>query len=155
MSAAPVYPQQRPRNKPLPQTPARTAKPRARRKSWSQVFFTNVLLFTMATTVTFGFSTLLGYSMKEAARHQAIRDGDRAKSARADMSRIKSRIERLSTLRSVDEWSQLKGFVTTFQVAKATPVQRPASIKEVDSPKGAGLKVDVVVARVEDGTSTQ
>ena len=155
MSAAPVYPRQRPRTKPLPRTPARTAKPRAARKSWSQVFFANVLLFTMATTVTFGFSTLLGYSMKEAARHQAIRDGDRAKSARADMSRIKSRIERLSTLRAVDEWSQLKGFVTTFQVAKAAETARPASLREAVSPKGQRLKIDVVVARVEDGSSAQ
>jgi hypothetical protein len=119
------------------------------------VLFANVLLLAMATTVTFGFSTLLGYSMKEAARHQAIRDGDRAKSARSDMSRIKARIERLSTLRAVDDWSQLKGFVTTFQVAKATEAPRPSSIKEAVSTKGQGLKIDVVVARMEDGSSAQ
>ena len=155
MSAAPVYPARRPAPRPVATPVSQPRRPRARSKSWTQVFAAYATLFALTATLTFGFSSLLGSSMKEAARQEAVRDGSRAKAARADMSRIRSRVERLSTMKSVDDWSELNGFVTTYQLAQNTEPAVPLIKKALPKDKAAGLKIEVVVAKVDDGSTTR
>jgi len=93
--------------------------------------------------------------MKENARQEAIRAGQRAKSARLDVGRIRKRLERLTTMKSVDAWTRDNGFVASYAVSKQ-PVKpivvvRPTLFAKNDS----GLKIDVFVARIEDGTEAR
>lgn len=151
MSAAPVYRPAHPTRSRVTVAPPR----RKSRASLGSVVLAQAIVFTAIATVTFSFSTLLGFSMKESARREAIRAGERAKAARADVSRIRRRVEQLTTMRAVDEWSRFNGFVTNYQFAQnsARPVVKPRP--SVVARQDRGPKVDVLVARIEHGSDVR
>lgn len=148
MSAAPVYPKA---PRPGEAATRRPAVRRLRRKSslLNQIVG-SAIAFGAVVVVTFGFSTLLGHSMKEGARRDAIRAQERAKTARADVSRIRGRVERLTTMRAVEEWTKFNGYVTGYQFAKSVPA-KPSSKPAFVAKKASEVKVDVLVARVDNG----
>jgi hypothetical protein len=92
-------------------------------------------LFAVTSASSFGFSTLLGHSLKEHARREALRAGDRARAARADLARLRSKLERLTTMKSVDDWSKAKGFIPAYQVAQAAPAQAKSALVAIATKK--------------------
>lgn len=151
MSAAPVYPRSpKPTRKNVaPQT--RRSRKATQKNSVLNQIATMSALFTAVAVVTFGFSTLLGHSMKEGARRTAIRSQERAKIARADVSRIRGRYERLTTMRAVDEWSKFNGYESGYQFSK-TPTAKPVvpSKPVVVARQSKNVQIDVLVAKVND-----
>ncbi|MBS1721868.1 MAG: hypothetical protein JSS66_02555 [Armatimonadetes bacterium] len=113
--------------------------------------FTHLALFVSVMVVTFGMSSLVGHSLKENARHNALKANQRSNAARADVARIRKRVERLSTMRSVDEWSLVRGMVASYKlsglekVGEVVPQPKQIVAKIVSKPK-----VELLVARLGD-----
>lgn len=155
MSAAPVYPQRenRPQRATSPATGPRrrrrAVRRRAPRRNVAAVILGHVALFALVASATYGGSTLVGHSLMEHARREGLRAGDRARVARADLARLRSKLERLTTMRAVEDWSKVKGFVPSYQVASAikppTKAPAPVAIKKAVPEVG----VEMTVARVE------
>lgn len=151
MSAAPVYPRSPRPTRTNSSTQTRRTRKATQANSALSQFATSCVVFTAVAVVTFGFSTLLGHSMKEGARRTAIRSQERAKIARADVSRIRGRFERLTTMRAVDEWSKFNGYESGYQFVKAPtakPVVPSKPVVAARHPKN--VQIDVLVAKVND-----
>ena len=87
--------------------------------------------------------------MKENARREAIRANQRAKSARADAAKVRARFERLTTMRAVDEWTKINGFVPSYLRVPSKSVPQVPQRKQWVARRDTGLKIDVLVAKVE------
>lgn len=114
MSAAPVYPSRRPVRQAPPRR-RRPAKRRQRRAAGTGAFVANLAFFGISLfAVSFGFSSLLGHSMMEHARHEANRAVSRAKSAKGDVAKLSKRWDRLFAMKTTDDWSRANGFVPPY-----------------------------------------
>ncbi len=98
---------------------ATKAAPRvaARRRALGfESVLTNVALFCAVAPLTWGFSLLLGHSLKENARRQAVHATQRASVARQDMARLRNRLDRLTSSNVVDAWAVNNGFVSSHSL---------------------------------------
>lgn len=150
MSAAPVY--QRPvtrqtrRRYVAPQSPRRRKRPNTAAK-----FVGFVALFAGSAVVAFGFSTLLGCSLQETAKRDALRANSKAKQARADVSRIKTKADRLATLKEIDQWAQENGFVPSYQrLLEKKPQPKLATERSLVAMNSHQPKIEVVLTGVGD-----
>lgn len=107
----------------------------------------HALVFLAVCGVTMGFSSLVGHSMKENARREAIRASQRAKVARVDAGRIRARFERLTTLKAVDAWTKVNGFVPGYQFQKKAVAPEVPTRTNLVARRDVGLKVDVLVSK--------
>lgn len=161
MSAAPVYPERHSRryrssvSRPAPRRRRRTVRRRAPRRNANGLVLGYIALFGMVVAVTFGFSTLAGHSFMEHARREAIRAGERTRIARADLGRLRSRLERLTTMKSVDDWSKTRGFVAPYNPVGDKDVAEPTVVAKVEKPRNRGLKLEMTVARAEGHNEIQ
>lgn len=116
---------------------------------------THVALFVSVMVVTFGVSSLLGHSLKENARHNAIKAGERATAARADVARIRKRVEKLSTMKSVDEWSILRGMVAAYKLPVGAKLPPAATKQQPLQNIAKKPKVELLVARIGDESTVR
>lgn len=86
--------------------------------STAQFFAWQAMLFFVLMGVTFGISVLTGSSMMEQARRQKVEAEARAKSAREDMMRLRTRMDRLTTMAAVDTWARSREFVPPHGLPK-------------------------------------
>lgn len=156
MSAAPVYPVREPGVRrelpPAPKRRRRTVRRRAPRRNFAQVVIAQVALFGFVCSVTFGFSSLTGHSLMEQQRREALRAGNRARVARSDLARLRSRLERLTTMRAVDDWAKVKGFVPAYAVANndgATASEKPAVVAMATKKANTEVKLELSVEKVQ------
>lgn len=61
--------------------------------------------------VVYGLSILLGSSLMENARRDNVRANIRAKTARQDITRLRTRMDNVTTMAAIDTWSRSRGFV--------------------------------------------
>lgn len=93
------------------------ARPRRRATTITLSFVANQLaVFTAVAVVAFGFSILMGSSLKENARRDMVKAKERTKVARDDMARLRARMDRLSTMAAVDTWARARNFVAPHAV---------------------------------------
>lgn len=72
---------------------------------------TTCLAFAIVTGMSWGFSTLLGHSMMESARREHGQALERAKVARRELARLRTRADRLSSMGELEQWARSAGFV--------------------------------------------
>ncbi len=132
MSAQPIYYSRRVRGrrsltKVKRRTVSRAELKRAREvrraKALRARFISLCVLYAAVSLITFGALTLIGQSKKEQARHQAVVSNLRARAAINEVARIRTRVEKLVSLKIVDEWSKTKGYVAAYdaQISKVKP----------------------------------
>ena len=146
MSAAPVYTPRRPER----QAPPRRRRPAKRRLRRNAIgaFVANVAFFGVSLfAVSFGFSSLLGHSLMEHARHEANRAVSRARSANGDVAKLSKRWDRLFAMKTTDDWSRANGLVPPYQRPQPTIVA--AAKPRVTKPIRQKPVVDVVAVRIE------
>lgn len=155
MSAQPVYPRtartaqtRRPNRKRALEARRRRERDRALR-----LVAGHVLLFVVVSGLTLGFSSLLGHSLKEQARHEAVRSGERARSARLEVARLRRRVERLVTVKSIEDWSLVQGLASPYKFVANKP--KPAVAQNLVQVRPNRPQVDVLVARMEGGQRDQ
>lgn len=112
MSAAPLIHVQERRRHRHGRRPDQTPKQeRSRRSKKGRLSAPAIAGLACLTIVTYGFSCLAGNSLMEYARRDSIRAAERTKAARADVARLRARVDRLTTMSAVDRWAESRGFV--------------------------------------------
>lgn len=146
MSAQPVYrPTERVerRNSSTTRRRRRTVRRRSSGTNISNIILAQAILFLVISASTYGFFTLLGHSLKEQARHESIRANGRTRVALNDLSRIRSRVGRLVSMRIVDDWSKQKGFVASYTFPKMGEVPKTQQVAKRDT----SMKLALIQAR--------
>lgn len=83
-----------------------------------QMVAVRLLVFGMIMAVAYGFSSLAGQTMMEQARREGIRSQERARQARMDVSILRQRVDRLTSMKSIDGWALSHGMVQQGAVAQ-------------------------------------
>lgn len=120
-SAAPVLeprPTERPAAAPRP---APVQPPRAVRKRPSLLGAAVIHLLGLGGTLllSFGASSLAGQMRMEGLRRTQIQARERAIEARMVVSTLRQKIERLASVRAVDEWAKVRNFTLAFAPVEA------------------------------------
>jgi hypothetical protein len=68
------------------------------------------MLFVASVVVGFCGSSLMGQSFVEASRRTMVRASEQARDAKAELSRLRERVGRLSSMGAVDQWAMTRGF---------------------------------------------
>ena len=69
-----------------------------------------VVLFAASVLVGFCASALLGQSFMESSRRSMVRAMEQARDAKSELSRLRERVGRLSSMGAVDQWAMTRGF---------------------------------------------
>ncbi len=104
MSAAPVYTY---REKTLRRTSAR----RRAQEDALAAALARCVCYVLLAGFAMMFSSLSGNSLMEKARRDYVRAGERTKAAKMDVSLLRERVERLTTMGAIDRWAASHGFL--------------------------------------------
>ncbi len=88
--------------------------------STSQFFLTQAIAFLFVFGTVYGFSILMGSSLMENARRDKVRAVSRMKVAREDMTRLRNRMDRVTTMTAIDTWARTRGFVPPHGLTEKT-----------------------------------
>lgn len=97
--------------------PLPRAVPSARRrtKAKGSVVMVNAIGLVVLAYFSFVASSLLGQVALEKARRAGIEARDRTRYARNQEAVLRARIENLQSLRAIDQWARLHGFIAPDQ----------------------------------------
>ncbi len=90
--------------------------------------------------------------MKENARRDSVRSVGRARTARAEVARLRDKVELLTTMKAVDDWSLARGFVAPYQALPKVAQPLKAIVAKA---QGAKFDVTVTVARANDAAENR
>lgn len=107
-------------------------RPRARSvaKRRSSVWPRRLAAYAAMALLAFIGSSVTGYALTESARREALRATERARAAKADVALLRERVDRLSSVDSLESWAALRGFALP-EAASAPPKEgvRVASLR--------------------------
>ncbi len=70
------------------------------------------IAFLLIALGAYGFSSLAGQTMMEQARREGIRAQERARQARMDVALLRQRVDRLTSMKSIEAWAESRGMQT-------------------------------------------
>lgn len=114
----------RPRADRLSAVVAPGPRPRARRRPKSLspgTIAANLVGLALIAILAFAASSLAGQTMMEDARREGLRAQERARKARMDVAALRRHVDRLTSMRAVEHWSEVRRFYAALE-APAEPV---------------------------------
>lgn len=91
------------------------ARRRAKSRSASRILG-HVAAFSAVIAVSYGVSSLAGNTLMEKARREGLNAQARSRQAKMDVALLRDRIERLTSMQSVEQWASFRGFVSPDQL---------------------------------------
>lgn len=86
------------------------SRSRRRRRSALGVWLVKVVLLGFVGLLSYGTSTLVGQTLMEQQRREGLRAQERAQQSRADAALLRTRVARLTSLKTIDDWAAMRGF---------------------------------------------
>lgn len=110
--------------------PATRRRPQALSSRRPSVWPGRLAAYAGAALLAFVASSLAGQALTESARRDALRATERARAAMADVALLRERVDRLSSVDSLESWAALRGFALP-EAASAPPQEgvRVASLR--------------------------